>query len=111
VSTHEFLKFGVECKEIDAKKARLTLRPVILSGVLCREGSAHSVDSTDAADGSIDPFDKLRASSSARKERGLQDDKPGKIALATAQFGGGVESRGCLLSTEDFDGRATTHQK
>jgi hypothetical protein len=39
------------------------------------EGPVHVAGSTDAADESIGPFDKLRASSSARKERGPQDDK------------------------------------
>ena len=42
----------------------------------------YSVDSANAARESIGPFDKLRASSSARKERGLQDDKAGKDGVS-----------------------------
>jgi hypothetical protein len=35
----------------------------------------HSAGSTDGRDESIGPFGKLRAGSSARKERGPQDDR------------------------------------
>jgi excinuclease ABC subunit C len=40
------------------------------------EGPMQPAGSTEAAGESIGPFDKLRAGSSARKERGPQDDKP-----------------------------------